>query len=310
MRPQIPVEHNIQNALKPKRGGHLRKQPRVKLIEAVQFRDERIYSGLSREDAAELLGVSLRTIGHWETGRVRVGYAAFKLLRVYRHGDIADPAWASYKISRGKLRTPEGHEFGPGDVSWLCLLVRRAALAAEITRQRDALRVQLTAIEAAVGAAERSLGLVYYSTSDTPVLKPLRQQGFGVAPLVVNGANVVPQWHHEQAHGKVEPSSPAGHQGGTPELRGQPGDLSQCGRYSGDPEFPAVRLEQGPVLKSGRVWDGKLQGRPDQGSGCDASQASRMPSASQDWAKRDVPLRQRPESEGLPSRVDVAGESA
>lgn len=274
----------------------------------MQFRDERIYSGLSREDAAELLGVSLRTIGHWETGRVRVGYAAFKLLRVYRHGDIADPAWASYKISRGKLRTPEGHEFGPGDVSWLCLLVRRAALAAEITRQRDALRVQLTAIEAAVGAAERSLGLVYYSTSDTPVLKPLQQQGFGVAPLVVNGANVVPQWHHGQANPRTtEPTNSPGCESWTPGLRGQPRDISQCGRYSGDPEFPAFRDEAGSIIRRCNVEGGSPETEANQGAGCNASQAGAACSSSGSGQERALPLHEWQEGKALPSGVDLTG---
>ncbi|MCC5089260.1 helix-turn-helix domain-containing protein, partial [Xanthomonas campestris] len=57
-----------------------------------QFRDARVFGGFTREEAARFLNVSVRTIGHWETGRVRPTYAAFKLLRIYRHGDLIHPA--------------------------------------------------------------------------------------------------------------------------------------------------------------------------------------------------------------------------
>ncbi len=106
-------------------------------ISAQQFRDARVFSGLDREQVAILVGVSLRTIGHWETGRTRPSFAAFKLLRVYRHGDLIDPAWSGYCLRRGRLVTPEGHAFEPADMAWLSLLVRRAAAFSELRRGRD-----------------------------------------------------------------------------------------------------------------------------------------------------------------------------
>jgi|GEM_PF-2763508 len=128
------------------------------LITSEQFRDARIFSGLSRDQVASLLGVSLRTVGHWETGKARANYAAYRLLRVYRHGELVDPCWSGFIVRDGKLRTPEGHAFGPGDVRWLSLLVRRASLARELLRERDALRVELAlAQEAVSGPAKRGL---------------------------------------------------------------------------------------------------------------------------------------------------------
>src|SRR5688572_12612570 len=91
----------------PARAGNKGKMPRRKLVTAAQFREARVFSGLTREEAAEFVGVSLRTIGHWETGKARPQFAAFKLLRVYRHGDLIDPRWSGYAIVRGKLVTPE-----------------------------------------------------------------------------------------------------------------------------------------------------------------------------------------------------------
>lgn len=103
-----------------------------------QFRDARIFSGMTRAEAASFLQVSVRTIGHWETGRARPSYAAFKLLRIYRHGDLIHPAWQAYSINRrGALVTPEGHEIASHEMTWLSLLVRRAKAFGELLRERD-----------------------------------------------------------------------------------------------------------------------------------------------------------------------------
>ena len=112
-------------------------------ITADQFTWERQLAGLTREGAADLLGVGLRTIGHWEAGHTAPSYAAFKLLRVFRQGEFIHPAWDGYRLVRGVLVTPERREFSPADLGWLGLLVGRAKLAGEIARERDRLRAQL-----------------------------------------------------------------------------------------------------------------------------------------------------------------------
>ena len=58
-----------------------------------RFRDFRWTANLSVADAAKLLRVSERTIHNWEAGRVRIPYAAYKLLRIVRGGQFAHPAW-------------------------------------------------------------------------------------------------------------------------------------------------------------------------------------------------------------------------
>ncbi len=107
-------------------------------VTSEQFRDARVFSGMDRDEAADFLGVSVRTVGHWETGKSKPSYAAFKMLRVYRHGDLVDPRWSAYKLVRGRLVTPEGHAFYPGDMAWLSLLVRRAAAFSELRKEKDA----------------------------------------------------------------------------------------------------------------------------------------------------------------------------
>ena len=83
--------------------------------------------------------MSLRSIGHWERGAARPSYAAFKLLRVLRHGELVDSRWSGFRIIRGKLVTPENHELLPADMGWLSLLVRRSAAFTELLRERDGL---------------------------------------------------------------------------------------------------------------------------------------------------------------------------
>jgi len=114
------------------------------------------------------LGVSLRTIGHWETGRARPTFAAFKLLRVLRHGEFADPAWTGFRIVRGRFVTPENHSFEPGEVSWLSLLVRRAAAFSELRQQRDAACV---AAAPAVGSGLSVVGAMPASVVSLPTIR-------------------------------------------------------------------------------------------------------------------------------------------
>lgn len=153
------------------RAGKHGKRPRRIRVTAEQFRDARVFAGFSREDAAEFCGVSLRTIGHWETGKARPAWAAFKLLRVYRHGDLIDPAWGGFAIVRGHLVTPEQHSLAPHDLTWLSLLVRRAAAFSDLLREREAAWPQAAAAAAASSAA----GLVHTETTHASQ----SQQGFG-----------------------------------------------------------------------------------------------------------------------------------
>lgn len=139
---------------KPSRAGTYGKGPRRGAITAAQFREARVFAGLTRERAAEFLGVSLRTIGHWETGKARPAFAAFKLLRVLRHGELVDPAWDGYRLVRGKLVTPENREFSPADLAWLSLLVRRSHAFSELLREREA-RAAAAARGARAGRAGR-----------------------------------------------------------------------------------------------------------------------------------------------------------
>lgn len=301
--------HNIQTTRKPSRAGHLGKFPRRNLIDPDQFADARRFAGLSREDAAELLGVSLRTVGHWETGKVRVSYAAFKLLRVYRHGDLIDPRWSAFKLRKGRLVTPEGHSFEPGDVSWLALLVRRAKLVTEVVAQRDALRAELATLQAAVGEADRRLGLVYMKTTHTTQLEPLVYQGFRGSQPVAFGANVVPTWQHgysRQTEPRTAQSTPAARsEGAVADLRRYDGyPAEHCG-HLGAAQFHALPVvegaaatHQGEATAAGQATSQTKAGRMAV-SGCEA--------AGQGWAQRSLPLWQWPQGQAVSPGVHLTG---
>lgn len=153
------------------RAGYLRKFPRYQPITAVQFRDARKAAGLTRHDAAGLLRVSIRTVGNWETGKSRVPWAMFRLLRVYRHGDLIDPAWSGYRIIRGRLVTPENHTFAPSDLSWLSLLVRRAHALSDLLR-RGAGAPTSPAPAGFVAASARASVELSAATAADPVAPP------------------------------------------------------------------------------------------------------------------------------------------
>lgn len=167
------------------RAGKWGKRPRHRIITADQFREAREFTGFDREDAANLLGVSLRTIGHWETGKAVPPYAAFKLLRMYLKGDLVHPAWQGFRIAAdGSLVTPERHSFKPHDLAWLSLTFRRAEMFSVLYAR-------------GAGASEASVGLVSSTTSGKPavveVAKPLKNKA---NQQTCNDVIMGPLWGH------------------------------------------------------------------------------------------------------------------
>jgi hypothetical protein len=77
------------------------------------FRELRHTCLLSRRRAAEYLGVSVRTIRHWDAGRNRVPWSVVRLLRLVRAGELGglDDAWEGWTLSRHGLRSPCGRVF-------------------------------------------------------------------------------------------------------------------------------------------------------------------------------------------------------
>ncbi len=84
--------------------------------------------GLTVDDVANFLQVSPRTVQLWISGRVRIPYAAYKLVRLQLRYELPGDAWKGWHLSAGRLYTPEGFELNPHDFSWWGLLVRRASM--------------------------------------------------------------------------------------------------------------------------------------------------------------------------------------
>ena len=79
------------------------------------FRALRHSCFLTPEACAQYLGVSLRTVRHWDAGRCRVPWSAVRLLRLRRLGDLGalQPAWAGWTLNRNGLWSPDGKQHRP-----------------------------------------------------------------------------------------------------------------------------------------------------------------------------------------------------
>lgn len=110
--------------------------------------------GLTVADAAKFLQVSPRTVQLWVSGRVRIPFAAYKLMRLQLRYELPGEAWKDWHISAGRLYTPEGHELNPNDFSWWSLLVRRAAMFDALYKARAG--VQRTAAPRKAQRVERA----------------------------------------------------------------------------------------------------------------------------------------------------------
>jgi DNA-binding XRE family transcriptional regulator len=103
-----------------------RQTARTRAVTGSRFRTARAACCLGLPEAAKLFRVTPRTIQNWETGRVRVPYAAFKLMRVLRGHDLPHPAWKGFRLVGNTLWTPEGHPFRPDHMAWWSLTCRMA----------------------------------------------------------------------------------------------------------------------------------------------------------------------------------------
>src|SRR3546814_9575726 len=92
----------------------------------------RLSCALSVGAAAKVLHVTARTLHNGEAGASRVPYAAYKLLRLLRGGELPGAAWKGWRLHGDTLYSPEGHAFGARDHAWWSLLVRRAAQVASL----------------------------------------------------------------------------------------------------------------------------------------------------------------------------------
>lgn len=113
--------------------------PADRMESARRFRALLSELGLKKEDAAQNLHVSLRTLHNWCSGVCEVPYATLKLLRLQRYMELPEP-WTGWHFSRGHLVTPEGRQIAHHEGSWWSLMVLRA-------RSYDKVALRLKALE-------------------------------------------------------------------------------------------------------------------------------------------------------------------
>ena len=85
-------------------------------IDPHDFADLRKQSGLTREQAAEALDVTRRTIQNWETGGARIPWMAYRMLRILRGFALPSVHWEGWTIRNDQLFSPLGRAF---DAVWL-----------------------------------------------------------------------------------------------------------------------------------------------------------------------------------------------
>ncbi len=110
-------------------------------------------SGMTPEEAGKALHVTARTVRYWISGKVKVPYAAYRLLRIQRLWELPMPGWAGWHMHSGKLWSPEGHGFEPRDSAWWSLLVRQAKSFKTLYEREMALSAAMRAA-GAEGAAQ------------------------------------------------------------------------------------------------------------------------------------------------------------
>lgn len=129
-----------------------------------------------------MLRVSPRTIHNWETARVRIPYAAYKLMRILRGGKHLGPQWRDFHIVGDRLITPEGHEFPAGDLAWWSLLVRQAEMFRTLIRERR--QVQQPSIDGSLqGGRQAALEAQPLADVAKSLLGQVRSAPLAVRPL-------------------------------------------------------------------------------------------------------------------------------
>lgn len=175
----------------------MRKRSRRRLwhVSAEGFQELRLSLGLSQQAAAKALGVCLRTVRHWDRGRNRVPWAAVRLLRLLRGGDLGElsPRWAGWRVLGDRLVTPAGVTFGAHEFTWwalTCLQARSWQRAFDRSASRPSAGVGLPAAVPVVDGDALELcpvgsnGETASSAPDaltTDLLTPLVQQGQATA---------------------------------------------------------------------------------------------------------------------------------
>jgi DNA-binding XRE family transcriptional regulator len=146
-----------------------RAHPHFVWADPARFHLARRTAGLTQVETAYYLGVTERTMRNWETGRTRIPYPAFKLVRMRARAIVHAPGWEGWSFARdGALVTPDGRSFQPWELAQLQLVVSLSR------RYLDARRKPLP-LPGGIGdtaAAARSATAAVASNQPRPAVSP------------------------------------------------------------------------------------------------------------------------------------------
>ena len=101
---------------------------RHRWIDPQNFRDLRRQSCMTRDQAAQALDVTPRTIQNWETGGARVPWMAFRMLRILNGFGLPGSAWEGWTVQGSKITSPNGFSFDAPGLEYLQSVFAQARL--------------------------------------------------------------------------------------------------------------------------------------------------------------------------------------
>ncbi|MGH8128040.1 MAG: VC1465 family Xer recombination activation factor [Gammaproteobacteria bacterium] len=174
-------------------------------IDAEAFRELRFCCGLDIDRTARLLHVAPRTVRRWESGRSRVPYSAFKLLRLIRGGELPGKAWEGFRIAGDTLWSPEGKPFKAHELGYLWLTFASARAWREAYRERCRIERLIKACDEAAPEGTPLAGRVAGGASlymGLSILKQRKRKGGGVS--IDAGSGVCDAGHSGPTSGRIE----------------------------------------------------------------------------------------------------------
>jgi DNA-binding transcriptional regulator YiaG len=97
-------------------------------VDHAKFKETRYLARLTVQEVAWLLHVTARTVANWESGKVAIPYAAFKLLRLHLGYELPGDAWKGWSLRGDTLWSPEGRPYTAAYLSyhWLTFAMARS----------------------------------------------------------------------------------------------------------------------------------------------------------------------------------------
>ena len=159
-----------------------------KWIDPEKFRLSRLRAGLTREQAADKLDVTLNTIRNWEESHSPVPYAAFRMMRLYGGYMLADNGWENWTMWKGKLYSPAGRSFEPHELLYVSNYFTSARL---FLKERKSLKAETPSpVTIASDTASSAAALFGAEPCCSAIIYPFPAGG---RQKVVSGAMPVPQ---------------------------------------------------------------------------------------------------------------------